>query len=165
MLLMLALCIGCSGVSKSSSTPTSAWAGTYTGSLNFSGCGSVTPPASCGGDSITLTVAQAYVGPEFSSSLTTTGTDSTTAQMITGTGNTLDVIPAAPRTGVGANATFTTSLSGTSFGVVASGPVPTGNNLGVVQTLLVYYCAGAVDIATGTCGGNAAYLGTLTRQQ
>jgi hypothetical protein len=160
MLLMLALCIGCGGGSTSS-TPTSQWAGTYTGDLNFSGCPSQNP---CGGDSITVTVTQAYVNPEFSPTLTLTGTDSTTA--FTGTGDTADVSPAASGPGGpgGATATFTTSLSENSFSVGARSGSSQNSSPLLMQTFLVYNCAGPVNAETGTCGGNGAYLGTLTRQ-
>lgn len=162
--LLILLCMGCGGSSSSTppATPTSAWAGTYTGNLNLSGCPSQNP---CGGDSLTLVIGQAYNPPEFSQNLTLSGTDTTAGQPITGTGDTLGISPASQGPGTsGENATLTTSMSVTSFSVVGSGS-STSNALVLIQTLLIYDCAGPVDIATANCGGNRAYLGTLTRQQ
>jgi hypothetical protein len=146
---------------NNANAPVSAWAGTYTGDLNFAGCPSQNP---CGGDSLTLTVAQAYDNPEFSPTLTITGTDSTTGQAFTGTGDTLyiSLAPSGPGT-AGGDATFTTNLSNNSFSVVASGSSQDSSPV-VMQTLLVYNCTGPVNSQTATCGGNGAYLGTLTRQ-
>lgn len=157
--LSFMLCIGCGGASNAGSTPTSAWAGTYAGNLNFNGCPSQNP---CGGDSITLIIGQPYNSPEFSSSMTLSGTDYTSGAAIAGNGYTLDVSPAGPATGVSATATFTTSLEINSFFVSATGPVPTGNALGLIQTLSIYNCPGPAQ--GGTCGGKGTYLGTLTRQ-
>lgn len=160
--LLILLCIGCGGGSSSkTSTPTSAWTGTYAGSLNFSGCPSANP---CGGDSINLTIAQPYNTPEFSSAMSLSGIDSTTREPVTGNGDTLDISPAGPGPGSsGANAVLDTSLA-QPFSVVANGS-SNSNTPVLMQTLLVYYCAGPVNSQTATCGGNGAYLGTLIRQQ
>ncbi len=66
------------GRKYSTPAPTSTWAGTYTGNLNFSGCPSST---SCGGDSIAITIAEALnssISGEFLPALTITGVDNTT---------------------------------------------------------------------------------------
>lgn len=155
MLLMLVLCIGCGGGSTASSTPTSAWAGTYTGDLNFSGCPSDNP---CGGDSISATVAQAYSNPEFSPTLTITGTDSTTGQAFTGTGTALDISPAPNGPGtMGTNATITTSL-GDSLSLIGSGSSQSSSPV-LIQTCAVhsYTVVNGVNV-------QGPYLGTLTRQ-
>jgi hypothetical protein len=165
-LLSSVLLCGCNAAktNNNSTAPVSSWTGTYTGSLNFSGCGGVTPPASCGGDSISVAFAQAYDNPEFSTTLTITGTDSTTGQAFTGTGTALDISPAPNGPGtMGTNAVMTTSM-GDSLYVVGNG-ASQGSSPVLMQTMFVYNCPGSIDAQTATCGGGlGAYLGTLTRQ-
>jgi len=158
MLLVLTLCIGCGGGSKSSSTPTSTWAGTYTGDLNFSGCPSET---ACGGDSITVTVTEAPdpANPgQFLPGLTITGVDNTTGQPFTGSGTALydGGAPAGPGS-FETTATIATSL-GDSLFVAGTGSSPNSSPV-LIQT-------GAVHSYTVVNGVNVQgpYLGTLSRQ-
>ena len=176
ILLFSVVLYGCNAAKQSASTPAptptptptpstspvSSWTGTYTGSLNFIGCGGVTPPASCGGDSISVAYVQAYDNPEFSTALTITGTDSTTEQAFTGTGTTLDISPAPSGPGtMGTNAVMTTSM-GDSLSVVGNGSSQSSSPV-LMQTVFVYNCPGPIDAQTASCGGGGAYLGTLTR--
>jgi len=82
LILALLAIVGCGGGNfKSTSTAqVSMWSGTYIGQLNLKGCPGTTP---CGGDSVTLTIAQVFG----SNNLTVTGTDTTTGESLSGTGS------------------------------------------------------------------------------
>jgi len=83
MILALIAIVGCGGGNNFKSSGTeqvSMWSGTYTGQLNLKGCPGTT---SCGGDSVTLTIAQVFG----SNDLTATGTYVTTGESLNGTGS------------------------------------------------------------------------------
>lgn len=136
--------------------PVSTWAGTYTGSLNLKGCPT---PVPCGGDSFTLTIAEAAdpANPgEFLPALTISGTDLTAA--FTGSGTALYTGAAA--IGGSSETTATVSLSsGQSLFLFGSGSAPTGDPV-IIQTIAV-----SNTLAIGsTLVKGPQYFGVLTRQ-
>ena len=157
-IVAITACGGGGGGSTSTPAPTSTWAGTYTGNLNFSGCPSST---SCGGDSIAITIAEApnpSIPGEFLPALTITGVDNTTKESFTGTGTAL--YDGAAPTGPGSsdtNATITISL-GDSLQLLGSGSSTTSSPV-LIQTCLVH----SYTVVKGA-NVQGPYLGTLTRQ-
>jgi hypothetical protein len=158
--LLFVACSGCGG-SNSGGTmspapaPVSTWAGTYTGSLNFSGCPSTTP---CGGDTITLTISEAASGNEFSPTLTISGTDATTKQNFTGSGTAL-YTGAAPIGGSETTTATATISPGDSLFIAGSGSAPTGSPV-LIQSCVI----NNTTVTNGTTVKGPKYLGTLTRQ-
>jgi hypothetical protein len=157
--LFLIACGGNSG-GGSTTTPTSTWAGTYSGNLNFGGCPGETP---CGGDSITITITEApnpSIPGEFLPALTITGVDNTSNHSFTGTGTAL-YDGAAPE-GPGDETTWayiTISLGGQNLALLGSGASTTTSPIDI-QTCLVH----SYTVVSGVGNVAGAYLGTLTRQ-
>lgn len=154
---------GCGGASiaphTSSITPTSTWAGTYTGSLDFSGCQTSVP---CGGDSISLTIAEAAntaVPGEFSSTITVTGADSTSGKTFTGSGTVLydGAAPVGPGS-EDTNATISISLGDSMF-LAGSGSVNTKSPV-LIQTIAVNNS----NNVNGASVKGPLFMGNLTRQ-
>lgn len=177
-LLLLTTVVGCGGTSMTAKTPptqttnppsppppppppepTSTWAGTYTGNLNFKGCPSTIP---CGGDAITIKIAEAEnpsIPEEFVPDLTITGTDTTTGDTFTGTGTALydGAAPVGPGT-EDTTATATITLGDSLFllgtgSSITSAPVD-------IQTIAVN---NSIAVGGSTVKG-PLYFGTLTRQ-
>lgn len=159
LLVFLTSCGGGGATSTLTSTPTSVWAGTYTGQLNFSGCPNET---ACGGDSITIAISEApdpAIPSEFLPTLTITGIDNTSKQSFTGTGTALyyGAAPTEPGS-METWASITISL-GYSLDILGSGSSTPSSSPVLIRTGVVSLC----KVVNGSCTAGS-YLGTLTRQ-
>lgn len=162
-LVLLFLFSGCGGgtgssISGTPPAPVSTWAGTYAGTLNFSGCPSTGP---CSGDAVSMAITEAAnttIPGEFSPTLTFTGTDTTANKTISGTGTALyygaaPVGPGSESTNANANITPGGSIFLAGNGQSSTGPV-------LIQTIAVRN----TTTVNGTVVVGPLY-GTLTRVQ
>jgi len=155
---------GCGGGGISSSKPpsVSAWAGTYSGTLNFKGCPSST---SCGGDVITLTIsdpADSSHPGEFLATITASGQDSTISKSFSGNGRVLyaGAAPTGPGT-MSTNGAMYLS-NGLSYNFFMSGSGSSTSSSPVLIDKIDAYTLVLTNGTTPTKG--SAYFGTLTRK-
>lgn len=137
---------------------TSMWAGTYTGSLNFTGCPAI---GNCGGDVVTIQVSQAAnaaVSGEFLATLTIADTDATQNKTFQWTGTAGTQTEAAP-VGPGSNNAGATMTTNTGQTISLAGVGNSSSTDPVVMQSLTVHNAPVVN-GVSTQG---AYLGTLTR--
>lgn len=139
-----------------STTPTSMWAGTFTGYINVKGCPSV---GSCGGDLVFVTITQS-VNPaataEFLPAITVSGTDNGVS--FTGTGTAAFTGAALPGPGTEAQSLYFTTSTGLKLWFSGTGSSST-TDPELINSIAVH---NLVVVGTASQSGASDY-GTINR--